>query len=218
MSEPDDFSEDSEAAADADESAAADARPESAGVLAYRTPPALPPRLVTVRRLPGTEAEMARAKLESEGIRCFIADSNLSATHPLLFTDARLQVSEEDATRAAQILDSPPADARADEYVDEDYRCPRCHRKAVDLLPLSGAWRQARVGCLALLVVPVLLTLVGWTFPHPRVHAFMDRLTSAAGVPWFGLVLVLSVAVMLAKRRKRCRECGHEWGNPEERA
>lgn len=187
------------------------------GTLDYFTPSTSPTLLVTIRRLPGAEAELAAAKLESEGIPCFIADSHLSATHAMLVSEVRLQVHAENAERAIEILDRPPDDAAADEYVDEEFRCPRCRRKGIDLLPLSDNWRRARAGCLILLLAPVLLTLVLWALPSPALHARVQRIVSYVGWPWFAVVLVLSVTVMLVKRRKRCRTCGHEWGDAPER-
>src|SRR3990170_8859405 len=83
--------------------------------------------IVTIRTMSVLEAELAKAKLASEGVRSFISDENLAVMHPLMMGSVHLQVDEADIDRAEQILTLPaPADAEG-EYVEEKYRCPRCH-------------------------------------------------------------------------------------------
>ena len=62
--------------------------------------------LVTVGLFPTSfEAGLARAHLEAEGIRAFIADENFIHLYGSLATDGiKLQVREEDAPRARQLL------------------------------------------------------------------------------------------------------------------
>ena len=62
--------------------------------------------LVTVGLFPTAfEAGLARAHLEAEGIRAFIADENFIHLYGSLATDGiKLQVREEDAPRARQLL------------------------------------------------------------------------------------------------------------------
>jgi hypothetical protein len=83
----------------------------------YFTPDRPDQRLVTVRRFPAFEAELARAKLESEGIPAFIQDTNLASTYPFLVSDVPLLVSEADLDRATKILDQPSE--RLEEEEDE---------------------------------------------------------------------------------------------------
>jgi hypothetical protein len=187
------------AGADADADAGADV-----------TLPAPPSRLVTFRRMRTMEAQLAKAKLESEGVRCFIADENINVAHPFLWSEVTLQVPELELGRAAEILDRPAEDDDEGEYVDEEYRCPKCHRREVDLMPLSPRWRATRFGCLALLGAPILVGVIDWAGVE-----LSRRIGGAGGgaVLWGWLIatVLLSMLVLLAKRRKRCRKCGHVW-------
>ncbi|MDO5655380.1 MAG: DUF2007 domain-containing protein [Flavobacteriaceae bacterium] len=52
------------------------------------------------------EAEIVRARLESEGIRAFLLDQNLTYTQvPVMLSGIRLQVERDDVMRAKQILE-----------------------------------------------------------------------------------------------------------------
>ena len=85
---------------------AADEKPaEPAPVLGYRSPDPAPVvpyysgvpsehTYVTLRTMDAMEAQLARAKLESEGIRCYVDGQLLSAAHPFLFSSVKLQVVE----------------------------------------------------------------------------------------------------------------------------
>src|SRR6266480_5295305 len=82
---------------------------EQPPILSYRSAPpgdkpvipyyTAPPRqrLVTIRRMGLTEAQLAQAKLESEGVLCFVLDQNIATTHFMLVTEVKLQVAETDA-------------------------------------------------------------------------------------------------------------------------
>jgi hypothetical protein len=192
-------------------------------------------RFRTIRRLPQFEAGLAAAKLEAEGVRCIIADQNISAAHPLLFGEVRLQVAEADIERAEHILSNVRvrvADDEDDEhedegeagaerprkergaeddgYVEEAYRCPQCRRKDVDLLPLSPAMRNTRFGCLLVLAMPLILAAATWLMPSSTRGG--TAVPDSVSVAWLVTVVVLAFIVLTAKRSKRCRGCGHEWG------
>jgi hypothetical protein len=156
------------------------------------------------------EADLAKAKLEAHGIPVSLADREMAAVHPLVFSEVRVQIRECDEFRARELL-LRPADDDEGEYVDEDWRCPNCHRKTIDLLPLSRGWQATRAGCLTVallpLLVPILLTVLALTEWNNQIgDAFWTWF-----VPWLLLVTALSVALLNARRRKRCRECGHIW-------
>jgi hypothetical protein len=175
----------------------------------YSGPPQL--RLVTIRRLGSMEAQLAQAKLESEGIPCFVLDQNIATAHPLLVTEVKLQVAEADALRAEEILSQPVANDAEGEYADEDWRCPKCKQKKVDLLPLSKAGRRARAGCLTVLLLPLILLLMEWLFSGAKFARWIDQTSESLRFVWVGVLLVLSIIVITLKRQKRCRACGHEW-------
>jgi hypothetical protein len=90
----------------------------------------VPADLVTIERfrdLP--EALLAKGKLESAGIRCFLADSELVRTDWLwsnAIGNMRLQVSSEDAADALELLHEPAPEIFLDEEVGEFYQQPRC--------------------------------------------------------------------------------------------
>ena len=97
--------------------------------------------LVTIRNYafgpdPAGEAELARIKLESAGIPCFLGDREFASTCWLYSGASRgvkLQVKRSDAERALEVLGPEPAaadrenkeEAGADESVPPS--CPRCH-------------------------------------------------------------------------------------------
>ena len=82
-----------------------------------------------------TEAHLARLKLESEGIECFLSDENIVTTY-WLYANAvggvKLLVREQDAPRAAELLrQGAPAvvaiaNADGQPLYDGQDRCPRC--------------------------------------------------------------------------------------------
>jgi hypothetical protein len=81
------------------------------------------------------QADLARVKLESEGIRCFLAGENFAATYWLLSGADRgikLQVRQSEAERALEILSSEEGpgfrEAAAGSVPSEpaDVRCPKC--------------------------------------------------------------------------------------------
>jgi hypothetical protein len=190
--------------------------------LSYAGPPGNV-KLKTIRRMPAFEANLAAAKLEAAGVPSFVADQNIATAHPLLVSNVRLQVAEEDVDRAEGVLAAPsvlPDDEDDDDdddekdtgYVTEAYRCPRCHRMAVDFMPLSPAMRNTRFGCLLVLLLPALVGLVTWLVPRVTAEAAPEITYPPAAVwTWIAVLMVLSLAVVFGKRGKRCRECGHTW-------
>ena len=94
--------------------------------------------LVTIERfrdLP--EALLAKGKLESAGIRCFLADSELVRTDWLwsnAIGNMRLQVCPEDVADALELLHEPAPEIFLDYEVGEFYqqpRCPKCNSSDV---------------------------------------------------------------------------------------
>jgi hypothetical protein len=169
------------------------------------------PRMVTLRRMPALEAEMARAKLEAEGIPCIIADARMSEALSLVVPDARLQVAETDVPLAEEILSRPAAAGADGEYADEEFRCPKCHRRAVDLMPLSPGARRARNGFLLLAGAQIAGLLLRAVIPAGELAGAIDWLMSWECPAWI-LAFVLGLGWMLSSRDKRCRDCGHPWG------
>lgn len=162
-------------------------------------------RLVTLLSMPPMEAEMARVKLELEGVQCFAADSEMARVNPLLGAiQVRLQVREDDLERAREILARPPEDVEEGDYVEEEWRCPKCRRKAFDFLPLTPGRRRLRD------VWVVLLALgLAWCFvPFEELVSVPPAAQSAAGWALFLSVVGIGAVVITGKRGKRCRECG----------
>ena len=103
-------------------------------------------KLVTIRHFsygsdPVSEAELARIKLEENGIRCFLAGKNFVSMYWLLSgadRGVKLQVRESDAEKALGILEN---DKRIDfdETEDRDMKpepinphCPKCGSNSVE--------------------------------------------------------------------------------------
>jgi hypothetical protein len=101
--------------------------------------------LVTIRNYafgpdPAGEAELARIKLESAGIPCFLAGREFAATYWLASGANRgikLQVKRSDAQRALNVLGPEPAASdrklEPEEGTNESVAllCPRCHSEEV---------------------------------------------------------------------------------------
>ena len=69
------------------------------------------PELVTIRQFGSlAEALMAKGCLDSAGIECFLADSNMAWMDSPLVRGMRLQVSPDDAEIAVEILDHSALD------------------------------------------------------------------------------------------------------------
>src|SRR5687768_17149118 len=92
--------------------------------------------LVTVARMSGMEAALAAAKLREERVPCFVADTNIAIADPLVYPNVPVQVHERDLDRARSILNRPAKVEADDEYAEEAWRCGKCHRKTVELVPM----------------------------------------------------------------------------------
>ena len=206
-------------------------RPSPPTLLPYATP-TNPPRLKTIRQLASFEANLAAAKLDAAGVPCFVIDDNISTAYPLVFASVKLQVPEDEVERAEAVLAQPFADpagltddhddalgahhpfgdSEADgDYVEEAYRCPKCHRKDIELLPLAGVMRHVRFGCLAVLLLPIVAAIGAWMMRAGLAGKSPDLFAPEAIFAWMAVLGILSFAVLTAKRRKRCRACGHAW-------
>jgi DNA-directed RNA polymerase subunit M/transcription elongation factor TFIIS len=101
--------------------------------------------LATIRNFafgpdPAGEAELARIKLESAGIPCFLADKEFASMY-WLYSGAnrgvKLQVKRSDVERALEVLGPEPAtpdrEAEREPGADESIApsCPRCHSDEV---------------------------------------------------------------------------------------
>ena len=117
--------------------------------------------LVTIRNYafgpdPAGEAELARIRLESAGIPCFLADREFASMY-WLYSGAnrgvKLQVKRSDAERALEVLGPEPAapdqkveaEAGADESVAP--LCPRCHSDEVVYERFSRASSTCLCSC-----------------------------------------------------------------------
>ncbi|MBN2455929.1 MAG: hypothetical protein JXB29_05245 [Sedimentisphaerales bacterium] len=103
-------------------------------------------KLVTIRHFcygpdPASEAELARIKLETNGIRCFLAGKNIVSMYWLLSAADRgikLQVRESDAKKALEIL-ANVTHIDLDKAEDRDMKpepinpaCPKCGSNNVE--------------------------------------------------------------------------------------
>lgn len=90
------------------------------------------------------EALFVRAKLQAEGIECFLADENIIRLDWFwsnAFGGIRLQLLEEDAATAMDILSQEIPDAFPFEEIGQEYlqpRCPRCNSLDVKFEEYSG--------------------------------------------------------------------------------
>ncbi len=87
-------------------------------------------RLITVATFSrAMGAHLSKARLESEGIECFVADE-FTVTMNWLYSNAiggvKLNVKESDAQRAAEILRQEPISTDSTEIGEDGPRCPKC--------------------------------------------------------------------------------------------
>jgi len=90
----------------------------------------MPERLVTVATFSrAMGAYLSKARLESEGIECFVVDE-FTVTMNWLFSNAiggvKLNVKESEAQRAAEILRQEPISTDSTEIGEDGLRCPKC--------------------------------------------------------------------------------------------
>jgi hypothetical protein len=198
-----------------DERLADDSGNDTPPILSYRTvdPGAPANELRTVAEMPAPEAAMARAKLEAEGIRSSIVGEDISGIHPLLFSSVQLQVMEADLKRAREVLNRPAEDDDEGEYADEPWRCPKCHRKEIDILPLSGGYRLLRKIGIAVFIVPIVALLAMRAFDQTDATLRIRELMVDFSPAWLLALIIIAAIVMFTNRAKRCRACGHEWKN-----
>jgi hypothetical protein len=204
-----------------------DESPPAPATLSYAT---RPPKLKTIRTLASFEANLAAVKLEAAGVPCFVIDDNVATAYPLVFASVKVQVPEDQVDRAEAVLAQPYADAAGledhedlletssvaeaeseSEYAEEAYRCPKCHRKDVELLPLAGFMRNVRFGCFVVLLLPIVASIATWMMRSGSAGQSPDLFAPEAIFAWMAVLGILSFAVLTAKRRKHCRACGYEW-------
>lgn len=136
------------------------------------------------------EAELARAKLEAEGIGSIVVEpARMNPLQLQAAAGARVEVPESQATRARAILAALAV--TPDELSDEErVRCPRCELEYCDLQRPTLKWiiRNKMTGVPALLVVAIV------------------------GIP----VFVVMWTFKLGQKRWTCDKCGHRWDDPNE--
>jgi hypothetical protein len=121
--------------------------------------------LVTIERfrdLP--EALLAKGKLESAGIRCFLADSELVRTDWLwsnAIGNMRLQVSPEDAADALEVLREPAPEIFLEDEVGEFYQQPRCPKCNSSDIAFESIDRKLSYG-LMLIGLPIPIRKNNW--------------------------------------------------------
>lgn len=203
------------------EARADDLAGEKPRVLEYRTPDLAnedAARLVILTRLRLSEAELARIKLESEDIPCLIRDSATAVANSFIVPEVPILVRAEDLDRAKEVLARPADDSMEGEYADEEYRCPKCHRRDVELVPLSAKRRRLRALWIAVLASPLAWMLIrglaGGTAQRIRNDEQFEWLTYV----WLALAIGVGVAVMWGRRVKRCRTCRHTWTRTDSNA
>ena len=73
--------------------------------------------------------------------------------------------------------------------------------------------RRTRLGCFAVLLLPVVIGLFASVVPGVVPRGDYPPILVLA---WALALGVLAFTLLTAKRAKRCRDCGFEWTNPAE--
>ncbi len=97
-------------------------------------------RWVTIGQYTPFEAQLAQAKLQSEGIRCALGNENSANFNVPLMVDVELQVLADDAARAKAVLDSVRA-VRATHDKLVATHCPKCFKNNVEAVRFSVAFK-----------------------------------------------------------------------------
>src|SRR5439155_6590333 len=89
----------------------------------------------------GMEAELIRIRLQNEGILCSLDNQAIAQTYSNMLGGVRVQVPEDQLEAAREILKRPVemegADDEDEGYVEEEWRCPKCHSKNVAMFPME---------------------------------------------------------------------------------
>ena len=98
-----------------------------------------------------------------------------------------------------------------DEYVEESFRCPGCHSRSTELLPLTGGWWWVRMTFIVVLVA--LLTAAAIPLVLPQAWSTKVIVSWMGDIGMLAVLLagVLGVLLIFTRRRIRCRECASEW-------
>ncbi len=169
--------------------------------------------------LPAAEADAALIRLESVGIPCRLGDE---AARPRRHEDETaecIRVPQEYLTAAQEALARPTAvdeaEAEADRQANREdtekaatWFCPRCDRQTLERLPLSPRWRNVRLGCLAVLILPPLALLIAWDLASEGAAKSIAHLADTWATAWMITVAMLTIAILTAHRDRRCSKCG----------
>jgi hypothetical protein len=124
-------------------------------------------RLVTLETFTSPwEAQLARARLEAEGIHSFIADENFIRLYWALSNavgGVKLQVREEDATRAAELLQTRRPIPEIYLVTEEEAARPRCPGCKSDNVFFERWSRRGFIGSWILLGLPLPIPLRRWS-------------------------------------------------------
>jgi hypothetical protein len=66
------------------------------------------------------DANLAKIKLASEDIDCFLAGENAVAIYGSIVGTVKLQVRQSDVQRATEVLNRPPDESESEDFGDED--------------------------------------------------------------------------------------------------
>ena len=111
------------------------------------------------------EALVAKAKLDSEGLWCFLADENIVRLNWFwsnLMGGVKLQVEDTNGEAAMTLLSEDIPTAFPSEEVGEVYRqpeCPSCHSRDVAFEPVH---KKIALVCLQVLALPVWIPKRSW--------------------------------------------------------
>ncbi|NOR54258.1 MAG: DUF2007 domain-containing protein [Candidatus Aminicenantes bacterium] len=114
----------------------------------------MPEKLITIATFSRVmEAHLSKARLESGGIECFLADEYIVIMN-WLYSDAvggvKLRVKASDVQRAVEILRQEPASTDSG-FAKDGFCCPKCHSSDVYY---EKYWRRAVFISWILLTVP----------------------------------------------------------------
>lgn len=134
------------------------------------------------------EALAARAKLDSQAIRCVLVDDNIVRLD-WFWSNAvggvRLQVVDDEAPQALELLAEEIPESFSAEEIGEEYRQPACPKCGSRDISRESTYRK--LGLLSLLILPPL------------------------ALP---ILILLVLFAPIRQRHWKCEDCSHKWDAP----
>ena len=172
--------------------------------------------------LPSNDALALCTRLESNGIACDGVQKSESGDVPIEQQLIDVMVAEADLHRAREIRDTtePEHDGEDEAFEKEvaeinadNWICPKCRKRALEILPLSDGWKLVRNWCIGLVVLPIVVAFCWDMVPRSDLKEWAESVPLLWVLAWALCAMALMWIFLLVRRHKLCTECG--WRSDE---